>query len=70
MPERTFFYHLLLALHPSTFEDLLAQASASRQPKENNLQDEQWAMAIQPEWMDRLLQYDFTSCKYLPIPVY
>ncbi len=66
MPERDFFYHVLLALHPETFEDLLEQASKSRQPKNNaNLQDEQWAMNIQPEWMERLLEYDYTSSKYI-----
>jgi len=62
-PERDFFYVVLNALHPETFEDLLAQAAKHRKPKEKNLQEEQWMLNIKEEWVEELLRYDSTSSK-------
>ena len=33
-------------------------------PQALNLQEEQWRVSITPEWMDRLLMYDFQSSKF------
>ena len=63
-PERKFFYRVLNALHPQTYENLLTQAAKHRAPKEKNLQEEQWMLNIQEEWVNELLRYDSTSCKY------
>ncbi len=63
-PERNFFYRVLNALHPETYEALIEQAAKERAPIGKNLQDSAWAMAISPEWMDQLLRYDSNSCKY------
>jgi hypothetical protein len=62
-PEREFFYRVLNALHPETFEDLIKQASKHRAPKQKNLQEEQWMLSIQDEWVDELLRFDSTSSK-------
>jgi hypothetical protein len=65
-PDRDFFYRVLYALYPDTVEDLVRQAAAAKKPPEKALQEEQWTMAIKPEWMDQLLLHDYTSCKFRP----
>ncbi len=50
--EKEFFYRVLNARHSETYEALINQASAKRSPISKNLQDEQWAVAIKPEWME------------------
>ena len=62
-PERDFFYRVLNALHPELVDQLISEAAGARMPKAQNLQEEQWRVSITPEWMDRLLMYDFTSSK-------
>ena len=52
LPDRDFFYKVLFALYPATVEELIKQAAAYRKPKDKNLQEEQWTVAIAPEWMD------------------
>ena len=54
-PERKFFYRVLNAKFPPTYKQLIADASEKRNPKKQNLQDEQWVLAIKPEWMEKLL---------------
>ena len=34
------------------------------------MQEEQWTMKVKDEWMDRLLQYDYVSCKLLFLPLF
>jgi hypothetical protein len=58
-PERDFFYRVLNALHPELVDQLITEAAGARMPKAQNLQEEQWRVSITPEWMDRLLMYDF-----------
>ena len=41
------------------------QAADARKPKAGDMQEEQWTMKVKDEWMDRLLQYDYISCKFL-----
>ena len=65
LPEREFFYKVLYKLHPETVDELIRQAYEHRKPKPTNLQEQQWSMCVKPEWMDQLLLYDYTSCKYL-----
>jgi hypothetical protein len=67
LPDRDFFYRVMYALYPDMVEDLVRQAAAARKPAEKNLQEEQWTLAISPEWMEQLLRHDYTSCKY-PLP--
>ena len=64
LPERDFFYRVAYALHPDTVEELVTQAADARKPKAEDLQEQQWTMKVKDEWMDRLLQYDYVSCKY------
>ena len=70
LPERDFFYRVAYALHPSTVEDLVTQAADARKPKAADLQEEQWTLKVKDEWMDRLLQYDYVSCKLLFLPLF
>ena len=53
----------MYALYPDTVEDLVRQAAKAKKPPEKALQEEQWTMAIKPEWIDQLLLHDYTSCK-------
>ena len=62
-PDRDFFYRVMYALYPETVEELVKQAAAAKKPPEKALQEEQWTMAIRPEWMEQLLLHDYTSCK-------
>jgi hypothetical protein len=64
LPEREFFYKVFYKLHPETVESLVKQAQKERTPAAVNLQEQQWQMQVQPEWMDELLQNDFVSSKY------
>ena len=63
-PEREFFYKVLFKLHPDTVDELIKQAAEARKPASTNLQEQQWQLAVQGEWMDQLLLYDYTSGKY------
>jgi len=61
LPDRDFFYRILFALYPNTVEELLRQAHQARKVPAKNLQEEQWAVNIRPEWIENLLLHDFTS---------
>ncbi len=50
--EREFSFRVLNARHSETYEELINQASSKRAPITKNLQDEQWALAIKPEWIE------------------
>jgi hypothetical protein len=65
-PDRDFFYRVLYALYPDTVEDLVKQAAKVKKPLDKGLQEDQWTLAIQPEWLDQLLLHDYTSCKLAP----
>jgi hypothetical protein len=52
LPERDFFYRILNAQHEATYLQLISEAAAKRAPITKNMQDEQWALAIKPEWME------------------
>jgi len=43
-------------------ENFIIQVEKERRPKEN-LQDKKWNMALDEEYLNELLKYDFTSTK-------
>ena len=64
-PERDFFYKILYALYPQQTDELIRSAANIRGPKGVSLNDQQWQVAMEPEWIDNLLRYDYQSCKYI-----
>ena len=49
-------------LIPNDVEAFILQVEKDRRPKQN-LQDKKWNMAVDEEYMNELLKYDFTSTK-------
>lgn len=49
-------------LIPGDVEEFILQIEKERRPKEN-LQDKKFSMAIDEQYLNELLKYDFTSTK-------
>ena len=64
MPPRDFFFGILGSLKPAEVDAMIKKAASLRVPQKENLQEKRWGLAISDEWMDRLLQFDYVSCKY------
>ena len=58
LPERDFFWTVMWTLIPNDVEAFILQIEKDRRPKEN-LQDKKWNMAVDEEYMNELLKYDF-----------
>lgn len=58
-PDREFFYRVLYALHPEETDRLIDHAARQRMPNGQNLNDRQWQIDVQPEWIDNLLRYEY-----------
>jgi len=66
LPDRHFFFQVLYYLYPEKTEDLVSKAIEQRKPQEQvKLQEAQYEIDIDDEWMDNLLRYDFESSKSL-----
>ena len=58
LPERDFFWSVMWTLIPNDVEAFILQVEKDRRPKEN-LQDKKWNMAVNEEYLNELLKYDF-----------
>ena len=65
LPERDFFWKTMYALHPDKVDNFIRDVENARKPKDKNLQEQKWAMAIKDDYMNELLKFDFTSGKYI-----
>ena len=63
LPERDFFWKVVYTLHPEKVDELIQYAAKKRQLKTENLQEQQWSMNVNQEWIDQLLLHDFASSK-------
>jgi hypothetical protein len=60
---------VLYTLHPQETEALISQAAHARGPKGIAVNEQQYQVAINDEWMDNLLRYNFQSSKFF-FPIY
>jgi len=58
LPERDFFWTVMWTLIPNDVEAFILQVEKDRRPKEN-LQDKKWNMAVNEDYLNELLKYDF-----------
>jgi hypothetical protein len=58
LPERDFFWTVMWTFIPNDVEAFILQVEKDRRPKEN-LQDKKWNMAVDEEYINELLKYDF-----------
>ena len=58
LPERDFFWTVMWTLIPNDVEAFILQVEKDRRPKEN-LQDKKWNMAVNENYLNELLKYDF-----------
>ena len=52
----------MYTLYSDSVEQYIAQVEKERRPKKN-LQDQKWSIAVDDEYLNELLKYDFTSTK-------
>ena len=52
LPERDFFWKVLYTLHPDYVDDIVKQAKNKKKSKDENLQEQKWALGVSREWME------------------
>ena len=63
LPERDFFWKVIYCLHPDFVDSKIQQAQKKKMSREENLQEQKWAVGVSKEWLDQLTLHDFTSSK-------